>query len=1267
MSADHPSEEEQPPPSIAELLARMATPTTPQESLEFAPEISEMVGELDTLKAVRILSGLMTAPQFQANFNRLDWAVSLVMGLADGDKNPTRDDLDQFLNIGLPEARVDSLEDPIEDFFVESLPTARGDFLFFPGRWQNAASCTETVIQAFERLPRGEKREEALRHAYALLRLSHALVGRAGLERRAIGDGHAQGQIDLPSEADLTNLGRRPRFSRLEIEALGIDLQDLEPFIQSRTNRTAILNSTPGNSPIEFQPLLRTEEGIIVAVPTNLCTAVRALLIDTAVRHGLGRRLKYDLMWMQALLLRQGNFRLLPNGPVREIDGKLIHDMLHELSGGRYVHVIQSLDGFEGWAERGFAGVPCTPDWVEAIMSRIRAARAAASARAGFVEGMTVWLTGGWGAGRSFEADRDPALADWPLITLEPADAVVLANCEVGKLSDLCRLQRQLKLVELQGFDFVYANGFLNLFQWWRVTDHALIPPHETDVTPPMGVNFDTNLFLDARREAAEEIDRRSVQHPDGSWRLVGKFERGALAKKFGAVYGSLEDVLKGKLVAVIPRESSTWWVEFIDDKAEADRDVFETWRTVLLWAALVMPAVLREFDAKDLIGNIRITVSPGEFVAAKDRFNVTDNASDEAIDAAIELTIDPPTHSVHIVLGKDWYKGFYRPDNYAEISLGTTIAWAAAQLFGSKRPRSDFRVIVQGAAGSADFRHRHAFRAERAIDRLTAMGLIKVFKPIPLSAAALAKCGSAWVSHPREKGVRIRGKDDCIAFLGAFVVERQASLQAEIRRFDRKSLVVNALESLQSAITSENHWGRSARALRAIYGVDADFRMSLEAVTRSNGVIRADSILAELAATEAAVTGGRLVGQMDLEELQAKALQLFLSADLLPAFYADRIEAEINLSPTGDVLYSHNFEELAIKSAAEVRHEYERDRKSTEYVERFTVEREPKEADTDLKRALIAEYGVPSELVASFSDALVELSHERGSGVFVVRRSELIAALNALEDLAAYDTEPLVDRLILPARNGWTDLSEGCHRSDFDLSRFDRKFSLIGRPLVALSGEADPELVVAPGAVERSLFHNISGAIGGTLQNEFWRSKEMRSYCGGSGHRVGKQFNRTVAGELSGLGLRAWPSAKPAWCLSQPKSEELSRLGDIDVFAVSADGRCVWVVEAKDLKMCRTMGEAARRLMTYRGEYKDGKADDMMKHLRRVQYLRSNAGLLVERFKLPGVPRVCGVLVVNGPQPMQQLQRETSRDATVVMLDRIGTVPWAMGWPESD
>ena len=1210
----------------------------------------------------------MTAPQFQANFIRFDWAIRLAISFAHGNNRPGREHLGELLNTALVKGRVNRLEDPIEDFFVACLPTCRGEFLFFAGCWEKAAIYTETVIRAFEELPEGAEKDEALQKTYALLKLNDALVRRAGLGRRIIGEGDAQGAIELPAPAELANLGHSTIFSRRDLAELGIDLRDLEPFIHFAAERAAIADAMPGDSALEFRPLLRTEEGVIFAIPANASTAARALLIDAAVQHGFERRLQFNLLRAENLVLRQSSFRLLPNGNVGEIDGHFLQEGMHELSAGRYVHVIHSAEGFEGWPHRAFGRItPATPVWVEAIVRSMRHARRAVSAKQGFIGGMTVWLAGGWGVGRSFEYEHVPELEDWPLVLLEPADAMALANCDDGKPSDIWRLERQRGLVESQGFEFVYANGPLNFFQWWRKTDHALVPPHEIDVTPPMLVNFDTNLLLEARREASENTDRRAIQHPDGSWHLVAKFERGDLAKVFGPIYGSLDDVLKGKLTAVVPREASNWWVELVDENADRDRDVFETWRAMSLWTACVMPAVLREFDADSVIENIQFTVSVGAFAQTGDRYQISTAVSDEAIDAAIHVTVDLPAHSARIELGGDWYKGFYRTDNYAEVSLGTAIAWAAARIFGSERPRSDFRATVQHAAGSSDFRHRHAFQAERTLDRLAALGFIPRFEAIPASAAALAKCGSAWATRSREDGVRIRGKDDCIFFLRSFAAERQSLLQAEVRQFDRASLVVGALDGLQAAMASEHHWGRSARALRAIHGVEADFRMSLDAVVRSNGVIRANSMLAELAAAEALLGSGRTVGRMDIEELQAKALQLFLSADLLPAFYADRIPAEINLSPTGDVLYSHDFEEQAIRSAAEIRHERERDKESADYLARFTDEPQQRKADDALKRALSAEYGVSSELVGALPGLLATLAEERGVGVFVLSRSELIANLNGLEDLAGYDTEPLVDRLILPSRNGWLDLPEGCCRNDFDLSRFDRRFSLVGRPLIALSREADPPLVVAPGVVERALLHNIGGATTGTVQNEFWRSKEMRSYAGASGDRLGKEFNRTVAADLGDLGLRAWPSAKPAWCLGLKKSEELNRLGHIDVFAISTDGGCAWVIEAKDLKMCRTVGEAARRLMSYRGESRDGKADDMMKHLRRVAFVRSNAHLLVERFKLPETPRVCGVLIVNSPQPMQQLQRVSSADSTVIMLDKIGGVPWPNGWPQLD
>lgn len=78
--------------------------------------------------------------------------------------------------------------------------------------------------------------------------------------------------------------------------------------------------------------------------------------------------------------------------------------------------------------------------------------------------------------------------------------------------------------------------------------------------------------------------------------------------------------------------------------------------------------------------------------------------------------------------------------------------------------------------------------------------------------------------------------------------------------------------------------------------------------------------------------------------------------------------------------------------------------------------------------------------------------------------------------------------------------------------------------------------------------------------------------------------FNHKVADAARSLGMRAeveWGVARSTDAIGKP---ELTRLGDLDVLAVSPDRRRVWVLEAKELKLCRTLGEAARRLSEYRG-----------------------------------------------------------------------------------
>ena len=1254
----------EPLPNIEELLARIAPPNTPRQAVELAPDMVALVSSWERAKAVTLLSGLMTDPRFQAHFTRLDWAARSVLVLSNGTRRPKKADLDRLLNIEFSTARVAVLEDPIEDFFIESLPTRSGDFLIYSGFWEKASIHTEMILEAFARLPEAPEKAEALRKVVALLRLGDAVVQRAGLTRRIVGSGNAKANINLPSEDRLNALGRRVRFSPTEIAALSITRADLQDFLLAPEDLVPILQHTPGNSPLERRPLLETNHGLILVSPANISTAVRSVLIGTAVNHGLGRALQVGLLQAQAVLLRQSNFKLIPSGKISRVEDCLYVEGTCELSSGRYVHIIQSVDGFEAWPGHAFGSVmPSGPAWVERIISSMRKMREAFRTRDNFIEGMTLWLAGGWGAGRSFKFDHNAEDLSWPLIVLEPADAALLSACEDGHPTDWWRLEKQVDLVRQQGFELFNLNGFVNLFQWWRATEHALVPPSQIDVVLPLIVEFGTELVLEPRREGSENLDRRAALHPSGTWHRVARLERGPSASSFGPVYGSLDDVENGKLTGVALLERSSWWIELDEAGQTSDKFSFETWRTAVLWAGRIMAAVLGTLRKQQIVPNLLFTLKLETLAENAERY-VDESLSDDQIDRAVTMVIDREHQTAKITLGVDWHRGFYRPDNYAEISLGTALGSAAAQLCGSDKTRSEIRAVVANAAGSTDYRHRHAFKAERAIEQLAADDLLETFRPIPISASALATCGSAWNTHPRERGVRIKGKDPCIEFVTAFVRERQESLQINLRDFNRRTFVLTALEGLQSAVAQEGSWGRSTRALRAIHGVEEDFRMSLDGVNKANGVLRANSMLIELASAEAKRVGGRDLGQMDIEELQARALQVFMSADLLPGLHSDRIDPEIHLSPTGEMRYHHEFEDNTVKFAAELRHSNQREREHADYAKRFSRESQAKLAEGDLKSAIAAEYGVPAELVREFPTALAMIAAKRGMGVYPVRRSVLVAEVRAIEHLSEYNAAPLIDRLIMPMRNGWDDVPSGSVGADFDLARFDRRFALIGRPIVVLEAEDDPELAIAPGVIERALIHNITGAAFGVLQDRFWSSPAMRSYAGAVGSRLGVEFNEEVAGKLRQLDLRAWPSVNPSWCLNRRRTEEVVRLGDVDVLAVSPNEKVVWVVEAKDLKLCRTMGEAARRLSDYQGRIKkNGRPDDLLKHLRRVEYLRAHAASLVSRLTLPGVPKVCGLVIVSSPQPMQQLQHEYSTDFMVVMLDRIDVVPWASGW----
>ncbi len=118
------------------------------------------------------------------------------------------------------------------------------------------------------------------------------------------------------------------------------------------------------------------------------------------------------------------------------------------------------------------------------------------------------------------------------------------------------------------------------------------------------------------------------------------------------------------------------------------------------------------------------------------------------------------------------------------------------------------------------------------------------------------------------------------------------------------------------------------------------------------NAVIRGATIVAEIAAAEARDTGGLAAGRMDFEECVACAVLYFETMDVLAAMYGDRVDPELEISPTGDVRYDHAFERRALVPKGERRYVRERDDTAEDYVMRFAKQESAGQTSADFTHA---------------------------------------------------------------------------------------------------------------------------------------------------------------------------------------------------------------------------------------------------------------------------------------------------------------------------
>lgn len=1255
MENQHPEEID-----IESLMAAMRPPSNPDETFNRDNVDLDKIKTWNKSFAVSVLAGLSTEPAFHANGTRLDWLQRLVLSKSQGQRKPPSAELSRTLNAGLDRASVLRLEDPIEDLFCDLIATPHGNYRIFPGQWEAAAPYTQTLLDAFESLPPGSRKRDVLESIRSLLRLSDEIAERANVHRFTPSAGEPKGLMAVPSTESLKRLARRVRFTDTELGRLGISKDALIPFLLEPHHLPYISDREAGDTPLEFYPLLASSNGVIVASPANISLAVRAVMVGAAQRGGMDKVLLSAMLTEQQKYSEASAFWPVPSLQLSPPNQHFMRAAVCRFAHGRFLHIIQVPVPFDQFPERAFGSIRELGDEVgQAIADDVSRFWRFLESQPDHRESISVLLLSGWGTPHIVSPPIDDSKAPngWRYLALSFADAAVLGACDNGNFLDIWRILEQVERLEAEGFSFENVNGMLNLFGFWRNTDGNLIPEHWSEIEPPCHLIIPTDELFGPRIEASKKRDFRALPFPGGGFKVVQRADWSD-ANALQPIYGSLEDVAQGRLLGAVFVKERTWWIESTAEAGESRERRYRIWHAILQWLATAGAHTIVQFPQAFPTGASRIEFT----IPADSVFERLDSSKFGKSDLSetVVCSRESDGSSARVQILPEWTEHLGKPENDAEVEL---VAAILEQISSPQVPtlsRERLRKCVRDSIRSRDWRWLHARQVVTPLDRLARSGLSDRFNEIRMSALSLVKCGSIWEIRARSDGLEINGEDECRDFLTLYRDHILDELISDLRRFDRESLMVLAAEIYQAARLEQSRWRGTIRALRAIQGAAADAN-AFKRQNAINAVQRAAKSVCEIAACEAPQLGGADPGRTDLDEMFARALLLFSNGQLFASILTGLIEPTLKISPAGDLLSDRSVFQTILKPGAE----WTNTRALNIAAEAYGRDRGEKGAeaaegnlpiDEALRTAVEAEYGVSAEAFIDLQYALIQIAEERGKGAFLMRRSELSCLLVANRQYPSDEPAALLERLTLLRRPSWRDRSSGLSESDIELSRFDRPFSIINRPLIAMDDEADPLLLIAPIFVSDSTMYSFSGLMNGSLHGQFWTSQEAKKYAGMRAHAVGTEFEESVAERLRGLRLEAWPRCKLSWALNEKVDDSL---GDIDVLAVSPDRQRVWVIEAKNLRLCRTEAEVAARLSEYRGRMiQDSrgrdKPDKMLRHIRRVQYLRQRSSALCGRLKLVAPPEVRGLLIVDAPQPMNFYMLEQLEDGESAFLDAI-------------
>jgi hypothetical protein len=1203
------------------------------------------LARFEPLAAARTFANLLLQPRLQGNNFRAEVLAQLALTCAKGKAKVDPSALRQIYN-AMDQGWAGRLEDPPEDVFVSQVRCRAGNFRLIEGMWEGNGFYLQLFLDLVEGIPRGVNGDRIRASVLAMLRLSDTLCDRAGLARWTMGAMNALDIIDTKRAASLLVGRNKLRFTLNDLAESEVDLTALEPFLFELASAVDLLDRPPAGSPVESRPLVFDGTALHVVLPTAFSAAIRAFVINTLRDSGNAKALKagianvYMKHWFETPLPGVRSHNAIQ---FEEESGTYWGELTVEIDRGRHLHLLFIVDPLDDFDQGGLSGGWNTVAQREVFDRRILAAWQAEQGD-DYRAGLSLVISCGVGRATAI-AFGEREMPGWRVEFASAYDLDTLSWLPNFDVLTLWRLLDQRDEAARLGLEMMNVNGLINLVAWSRQLDGHIVPHGDLEdgqVGALLGI--DQTALREVRREVATATDPQVARDVNGRLlRIRRDYDDSFAEDTETAIYGSEDPGPSGKPMAVVPTSRRVWWADTVVPDEVSGEIGYERWKTVRLWLSRMASVLDTEVTLPDgplhWIAMFDVPSSDGPLTA--------DRLGFAAARAEITVSTDGPV--IITKASKHFELAWLNEENVAERALVAAFIDGIAQLAGGMSAQRSTELLNQIVAHPlAKQQHGFVARGFRDWMRDTLRR-----KPVMITREddAATRLGLGWTVRDRSQGAWIEGQEDCNAFLAALVRHTEDNLCATLGQFERVAFVEALLLNHERAAFDRDLWDRTAASNLALR---SDRVAALETMRmhkfRLNATSVASRLLIELAVCVCPVGHGRLSGVLDLSNLLARMMLIFEVGGWSDAIRWGVMTPKLRVTPLGDVHGNFDWHDEIVAPFGEKTGNDKISDAEKDYAE--NLEELPVKPTVDLDPALDAAW--TEQFGASFQQARVFIEHledegrRRREAVIKLSRDELRRFTVAGEVVDGIDAEHLVDALLLSPRDEWRVPPVGFQPKDIFPWRFRRPLSLLRRPLVQVDTDT---ILIAPGLLREAFAYMLGNYWSGDFPRE-QLSPKMSAWQDKVVGERGRKLAEKVAAKLQADGWTVWIEKK----MSELLNKRLDRdYGDVDVLARKGDR--VLAIECKDLMYRKTHGEITEQVRDYRGEERNGKRDELRKHLDRMDVLRVNLAALAKYVGLPTLVTVESHLVFRNPVPAIYALQRTTHDVKVHILSEIGSI----------